>query len=764
LANLWPADALTGPAAPGNYFANTPETGRSYNGIVKLDYNINVNNHVSAKWFVGSGNQFSVDGSNLAPYYSVTPVHVQNYSVIFNSVLSPRLTNQVSLGVNYFDETFVDADTSANPVAFGLNTGVTNPGLSGAPNILIGNGAFDPTGPQTQKGRTDVVGQINDAVGYTVGKHQIRFGGGYRRDDVDDRYNLNGRGVFVYDGSQGPWSYSTTGPTPCDNLATGNLGTYAPGYSPTDNFDPRVLYMADFMAGCVSRSNINVGNPLREILANSFNSFAQDTWQASKKLNLNYGLRYDYYGPFHNGDKNLVVFNPNVSGGLQVVQNLYQDWWKGFAPRLGFAYQPNDKGNLVIRGGFGLYLDQPNLIPFVSLRGLANGGAVGAQSSPAGADPVATATVNSYVIVPYKPIFPTLDDAIAGQGVISVFAVDPRFRPAVIANYNLNIQNSLGRSVILQVGYVGTQSRHLIDIADINQAALGSAFQAPTCAPQYASAGAGNQQCSRPYFSKFPDFSVINQTQSSDNSNYNSLQALIRTSSWHGLTSQFSFTWAHALDFGTGLIPYPPQDSTNLKAEYGNSDYDTRRAFVGYVTYDIPGSPHGPQRLSHGWKVNSTLTFRTGQPFTVDASTNASGNGEFSDRADPVPGVDPFAGISHSIVNGVVQWFNPAAFQDPPEAQYGTTRRNQYLNPGFAEVDLSVFKNTKITERFTLQFRAEMFNIFNRTNLGLAGTPLIGNAVDTGGTISSTIGTYFATPGIGPGEPFNTQFGVKIIF
>ncbi len=207
------------------------------------------------------------------------------------------------------------------------------------------------------------------------------------------------------------------------------------------------------------------------------------------------------------------------------------------------------------------------------------------------------------------------------------------------------------------------------------------------------------------YFAKFPNYAVINQVQSGADSNYNSLQASLRMTSWHGLTSQFNYTWSHNLDFETGLIPYIPQDSTNPKGEYGNSDLDTRNTFIAYLIYDVPGSAHGPQQLSHGWQLNSGLNFHGGQPYTVVASTNTSGNGEFADRADPVPGVNPYTGVSHSVSNGLVQWFNPAAFQDPPQGQYGTERRGQYFNPGFSQVDFSVLKNTKLTERITLQLR-----------------------------------------------------------
>jgi hypothetical protein len=232
------------------------------------------------------------------------------------------------------------------------------------------------------------------------------------------------------------------------------------------------------------------------------------------------------------------------------------------------------------------------------------------------------------------------------------------------------------------------------------------------------------------------------------------------------MSGQVNYMWSHSLDFMTGIPPYLPQDSTNLKAEYGNSDLDTRHQFTAYLTYDVPGSSHGPSWLSHGWQLNSIFNFHSGQPFTVMATNNTSGNGEFSDRADLVPGVSPFQGVSHKVVDGAVQWFNTDAFVDPPDGQYGTSRRGQYTNPGYSEVDFSTFKNTHLTERLTMQLRVEMFNLFNRIDLAPVGFPQIPDSAGEGnsGQIFSTFGAYFAEQGIGPGEPFNTQFAVKFIF
>jgi hypothetical protein len=172
----------------------------------------------------------------------------------------------------------------------------------------------------------------------------------------------------------------------------------------------------------------------------------------------------------------------------------------------------------------------------------------------------------------------------------------------------------------------------------------------------------------------------------------------------------------------------------------------------------LPGRTSGFKRLTNGWELHSAFSFHGGQPYTVLASSNTSGNGENADRANLVG--NPYTGVSHKIIGGVVTWFSPTAFVDPPAGQYGTTRRGQFYNPGYSDVDFSVFKATPITEKVNTQFRIEMFNIFNRTNLAPVGAPQAGESA----VIGSTIGTFDGAPGIGPGEPFNLQFALKITF
>jgi hypothetical protein len=147
------------------------------------------------------------------------------------------------------------------------------------------------------------------------------------------------------------------------------------------------------------------------------------------------------------------------------------------------------------------------------------------------------------------------------------------------------------------------------------------------------------------------------------------------------------------------------------------------------------------------------VSLHTGQPFSVYSSADTTGTNEGILRANQIG--DPFAGVSHSFSKSGVQWVNPVAFEDAAPGTFGTSPRNGYYGPGYASVDFSVVKNTKITERIAAQLRVEMFNLFNRTNLA----PPSGTLGSGFGISADTIGDYNGAPGIGPGEAFNIQLG-----
>jgi len=226
-------------------------------------------------------------------------------------------------------------------------------------------------------------------------------------------------------------------------------------------------------------------------------------------------------------------------------------------------------------------------------------------------------------------------------------------------------------------------------------------------------------------------------------------------------------------------------DAYNIKRDYGNGDYDTRHLFTLGATYDVPGSSRGPRFLTHGWQLSSLMNWHTGQPYDASISKLSLVG-------------DPFKGVSHSFsaANGGTLWIDPTAFCDPTASPscpsgpivagkpLGNLSRNKFHGPGYGAVDFSILKNIPIdkNERYKVQLRAEMFNLFNRVNLqsGPGSVPTGGCGGTSGnagrclpfndpnysgfGLVSDTIGDFNGAPGIGPGEAFNMQLAIKIIF
>jgi hypothetical protein len=707
LSTLWPSSIQNLPATTNNYFATVPGTGYSLNGVAKIDINFNAKNHLSLHWFAGEGSQTQPPGaslalatasSNLGYYFEVAPLHVQNYSAVLNSVLSEKMANQLLFGISYFNQVFHDSNNSFDSQALGLYTS-PDATINGNPIPGAPNieiAGFDQVGITPPEGRNDVTGHLTDILSYVKGKHQFRFGAEVRQGRVDEFYHRRSLGEF--------------------NFAS----------------------LADFLAGNVESADIAVGDPERFVRVNSFDFFAQDDWQVTRNLNINVGLRYDYIGPLHSPNQDLAVFIPGE--GLKIQGNglssIFPPDRNNFGPRLGFAYQPTpSKNDLVVRGGVGMFYDQINMNPFLDYRG---NGADGLQDNPIGPKPVDNYSITTpftwqagQYIFPGATTCPTLSGC--GSNIYNVYSVNQNFRTPYFFNYSLNVEKGFGNALVWQVGYVGSVGRKLSVMLNLNQ--------------------------NGDFNAQYPNIGSVYQLNSMGNSNYNALQTTLKIRSWHGVTGQFAFTWSHALDEVTeyrGVIPF---DSFNLAQEYGSSDFDTRLNFTTFLTYDIPGSSHGPKWLSHGWQLSSLFSFHSGQPFNFDAGTQRPGLNIIS---------NPFAGVSHvfSAANGGLPWVNPAAFCVPGSSGCpGTTNpdgdlsRNLFTGPGFADVDLSVIKNISIRERLKLQLRAEMFNVFNRKNLASGAGSVGGN-----GYVYDTIGDFNGAPGLGPGEPFNMQLVGKIVF
>jgi hypothetical protein len=750
LSTLWdPKDIANLPGTPLNYSSSAPQSGYSHNAVAHLDHNFSDKSHLSAIWYFGQGYAVAPDCvfvcSYLPEYFQTVPSHIQNFNTVWNYSIRPNLSNQLAAGVNYFMQDFADAVHNQNPLTMaGLNSGAT---LAGSPQIAI-NG-FDSIGITPTSGRNDISGQIADTISWTVGKHQIRFGLEYRRAYIDLYYNWGARGAFNFG----------TGPSP--------LGPWANDTSVTDS---NVLTLADFLAGYAYTSNITLGTQERFIYTHTGSGFGEDSWQVTPKLNLNLGLRYDYQQPYYTNDPNLSIFDPSsatglvvASGGSGTPQYIYQSNKVDLSPRLGLSYQLFN--GTVVRANYGIYFDQPAGQAYFGNIGIPNGGAGGVNNNPAGSQPNESIVLNTPNPAPIwtanqpTPVFTASQGQPTGANIVSIYSVSRNFKTPYAELFGLNLEQSLGHAWLLNVGYAGTVSRHNLVLQDINQNALGGDQNTSMVVGPNGSTFP-YQQSTRPYFQQFPNFGIINQINSAAASSYNALQVTLRSSLWHGLSSQFAYAWSHNLD-DSSVFNTIPQNSLDLSGDWGNANADIRNHFSAYLNYTIPALAHGPNALTHGWEVNSILKFQNGEPVNVLTGQDNSGTAEGEDRAT-ITG-PALTGNESVQQHSFAQYLNQSSFAVPTAATYGNLGRNQVIGPGFGNVDLSLLKNIPLyRERVHAQFRVEMFNVFNRTNLAQPDANL--GAGSSFGTSTSTIGVSYGAPGIGSGEPFNTQLALKIIF
>ncbi len=627
--SLWPANSLTGPATQNNFFSSANNISDSYNGIVKIDHIFNERNNIAFRYFGGTGSQTQDVGSAIPYYYQVAPSRMHNFSLVYNEVLSPKFVAQTLVGINYFKQVFNDANSGFNIPALGLNTGVTDPSLYGSPDIAISG--FDEIGLTPHLGRIDTTGHIDETFTYTAGSHQLRFGGEFRRSRLDVFYDRNKRGAFTFDGSQGNWG---TGNASLDSLS-------------------------DFLAGYVAPNNatITYGDLQRDYYLNGASMFFQDSWKVRPNLTLNYGLNWTFQTPITDPTGRISTFIPSKGGitYLNQLGTLWPDDWKNFGPRFGFAYTPKFSGKLVVRGGYGIYYQVPNVNYFGDNRP-PNHGATGILANPGGIAPVYTlANANALAIQNGVPVFGNADFP---TGPFGAFSVSQHFITGYSQNTNLNIQYQLNRGSVLEVGYTGSLSRHLPVTLDINQIPLGA-----------------DSNAARPYYAAY-NLATINEIQSVGNGYYNGLIASLRTSSYHGWTAKLNYTYGHSRDDLSGTRGFIPQNSYNLRGDYGNSDYDIRHSFAGFISYAAP-TPSRLKPLLGGWQFNSLLSFYSGVPFTVFSGTDTSLTRENNDRAEIVS--DPFKTVPADVKGSYAYWFNPAAFALPALGTYSNQSRNSLL-------------------------------------------------------------------------------------
>jgi hypothetical protein len=467
-------------------------------------------------------------------------------------------------------------------------------------------------------------------------------------------------------------------------------------------------------------------------------TFATDTWQVTPKLALSTGLRWDWDQVPHDLTPASVWSYP--ADHLTTLGSPYfGEYYKNFQPRVGFAYSPSTK--IVVRGGYGLYAEAFQIGTF--------------YNEITNTTPGTTTLSASNVPGLSFPVTPYLSSATNALPTLGGFQSTPR--EPTTNQFTLSVGLQLGPKTAATVAYVGNHAFRLQDSNGVNYV---NDLVTPAARP-------------------FPSYSNITVTSFAAQSNYNSFQLEVKQAISRGLSLTADYAYSHALSevLDNGVLGGGPQQPFNYAAEYGNASNDVRNNLSYTLLYQLPFGP-GKQFLNGnsaftkdvvgGWSLASLGIFHSGVASTVYISTNNGINSDTSNqRPNIVPGISPVLSRSTHVrtAGNFVPWLNFNAFTEPAAGTYGNSRNGDFYGPSFAQADLSVIKDTSITERVRGQFRAEFFNILNHPNFATPSSGLYGNttwsptSAASFGQISNTVGSS-----IGFGTSRQLQLALKVLF
>jgi hypothetical protein len=761
--NPWPAPNLGGSClsngsdgqtpVTANVSLATPFSNRVDSAIVKIDHNINANNLLTGRYYIGDSLQsfpLALVGGGLVPGYNTsTPTRVQLISISYVSTLTPSIVSEARLGWNRFAEGFFPQDRGFNPTSIGLDTldpssGNATPYNFGLPKISISGLA--PLGADNgdPRQRVDTNWHYIDNISWTLGKHAIKFGYEFRRTSISQMFNRGFRGTL-------------------------NFSTQPTG----------VTGLQEFLAGTPTGGSQRQGDTNRNTFENSHAGYIQDSYRWKKNVTLNFGVRYDYFGLIQEKHGNFT--NVDTANGLGVLVGqgrLYQPDYNNWGPRVSVAWDVTGQGKTVVRAGYGIFYDAFSQDLFMGHLPFNSGFDPGPAYSGFGPNPISSANANPGPFGP-SPVYgfaSPMGDA---------FGVDPNIRTPYMQNFNLNFQQELTRKTVFQIGYVGSNGHKLLRFRDINQptqAQIDAADLACNCILSY---GVPRHYPASPFF-------YINYQEGSANSNYNALQTSLRVTDWHGFTTTLNYTWSHSIDDasdGEDYVPNAsqPNDSTApIGSNRGNSNFDVRNRLTWNFVYQFPNHKGSWQRVTDGWGVNGIVTAQSGQPFQLNYNfeDDFDGSGEGFARPQVVGPVhyssDPAQFLD--LTSFAIPCTYPAAggtgFANsciPGTRHFGNEGRNSLIGPHFRQFDFSIFKDTAITERIKLELRFEAYNLFNHPNFANPYLPsFIADAAANGiGSNGRSLGALRLTatgdvgigyPFLGSGGPRGLQVAAKISF
>ena len=625
----------------------------------------------------------------------------QNAMTALTLALTPNLVNETRVA-------FSRVAASVTQQASVANSDVGLPTISPRARDLglsfITVTGFSPLGDEGNNPQDSVtnVYQVLNNSNYISGKHLIKFGIDFRFSQQNAFRDVESRGRLQF----------------------------SPFLTLTNNA------LADLLLGFPLLTSVaHVDNP-QQIRTESYNFYVNDSFRVTPRFTLVGGLRYEYNSPPVDKQDRATIYDVATRslvpvGTNGVPRSGFEPDRNNFAPRVGFAWSVGKDQATVLRAGYGVYYDQSPLAPaealyfnspffdnniFFSLPGL-------------------PLTLSN----PFPSFFPLpLPD--------SALAIQRDLRTGYMQHWNFNIERQLGEKSVLEVAYVGSKGTKLLTARDINQ-------------PQPSALPPGLPFVPRPD----PRFDDINLLESRANSNYNALQVRFQQRLVRGLSSLLSYTWSKSIDdasnfFSSAGDPNFPQNSYDVAAERGRSNFDVRHRLSVSYSYALPFGK-GRQYLAKngwvstalsGWESYGIVTVQSGRPFTVallpDIDNSGTGRSILGFGANDRPNIVGNPELSNPTTD---QWFNTAAFTFSAPGTFGDAGRNILDGPGYQTVNLSLMKNTALSERINLQFRAEAFNLFNHPNFNLPDNFL---GSPTFGRITSAR------------DPRHIQFGLKLLF
>ncbi len=753
------ASLLPNPNRPGltnNYVGTASTNSPSNEYLVKINHAFSESSQLTASGSVETANSINNCSIGVALCGGTFPNHEVRAVLDWDKTLSVSLLNHVYL--NWVEDAFFSHGGDINSLYDGNNinqkAGLANVGQAGLAQLAVGPyflGQGNGINQITHNGVT-----LGDDLSWTRGTHQYKFGG-----QVSRYYTI---GLQQYGGPLGI-SY------PFGNFSFGNAETAQAG-NPNTGFAA-----ASFLLGKVD-NGIYAQEPSQAWVLPYLAFYGQDSWRIRPNLTLNYGLRWDYSSPSTARSNNISNFNPtlanpgagNLPGALEyagyqpgeIGSNSFADkWHKGFGPRIGLAYSP--KPNTVIRAGFGILYDtntQPTI--FLNQQGYYG---VSALSSPDGG---VTPAFNWNSGFPAIPVTPDLVPTVA-NGSSTFYLPKNGFIEPMAENYNVGIQQGLGWGIVLDASYVGTQGHRLYDgFLNLNQLnpshlSLGDTLLAPIGSPAAVAAGiaapyAGFSGSVAQALRPFPQYQqILELNDPVGKEHYNALQIRAQKELSQGLAFLAAFTYAQ--NFTNVNISYGAQNFYNRGAELAHASYEIPRAFTVGYTYQLPIgtgkllniSNKVAQQFVGGWSTSGFVNLQAGNPLQILTERSLPGfanteaftpGGTGTLRPNVIPGVPLYgpnaARKKFNAYND--RYLNINAFSIPTNytlgdapAYFGNLRAF-----GTKDWDFAVQKSFKVRERYSFDFKGELFNILNLHNFGAPNTDLDSPSF---GTISSTTGT-----------------------